>query len=729
MALTYYQQTEALDCGAACLRMVAKFHGRQYSLEYLREKSHISREGISLAGISDGAEAIGLQTLALPVSLEQLRDEIPLPCIIPWGEDHYVVLHDIKGDRFFVADPDPAVRQQIYSAGEMTMFWQDVPGFPTGPNAGLCLVLEPTPDFWEASDRVDQSSLGHVWAYVSKYRRLLWQLASGLLVGMLLFFAFPFLLKNMVDVGIVYNDRGFITLVIVAQAVLFVTLAAIVGLRRWILLHIGGRVNVSLISDFIGKLMRLPLPFFNSRLSSDLVQRINDHDRVQRFLMGQTLLTFFSFANFLVFSVVLLMWNPVVCLLFLGGTILHLGWLFFFQRYRRELDRRRMDQAAESQNELREIIDGISDIKLYGAENRRRWNWERNQSYIYRTNVKLLQIDQLQAGGAGIINQSKNLLITFVTATAVLSDAMSIGMLVAIHYILAQLNVVIRDFADLLHDLQSSSISLERMNEVRNKEPEGSGERLGQVPEFDAIHVEQLDFQYNTPHSPPILKGVSATIPRGKVTAIVGSSGSGKSTFLQLLLGFYPPGGGKIRVGSTNLGAIDGKAWRDRIGVVLQDGFVFSDTIARNVALGTQIIDQPRLLEAVRIAQIQPWIESLPNGYKTLIGDKGMGLSRGQQQRILLARAIYKNPDILLLDEATTGLNTFTEVLIMDELLEHLRGRTVIMVAQRYTTLRQADHIIVLESGEVVEQGAHDELMYARSSYYSMVQQQLELGS
>lgn len=731
MAFPYYQQLEALDCGAACLRMVAKHYGRNYSLEYLRERTHLSREGVSLAGISDGAEAIGLQVLALPITLEQLRDEIPLPCIIPWGEDHFVVLHEIKGDKFLIADPDPAIRQSSYSAGEMMTYWVDVPGGDRGDETGVCLVLETTPEFLaKTKEEVDKSSVAHVWGYIRKYQKLLLQLAGGLIVGMVLQLLFPFLLKNMVDVGIVYDDRNFITLVIIAQGVLFLTLTSIVALRRWILLHIGSRVNISLISDFIGKLTKLPMPFFNSRMGSDLLQRINDHDRVQRFLTSQTLLSLFSVANFIAFGVVLLLWSEVIFGVFLAGTILHLGWLYFFQQYRRDLDHRRLDQAADNQNELREIISGISEIKLYGAERRKRWSWERNQAHIYRTSVRLLQIDQMQRTGAGFINESKNLIITFLAATAVLNNTMTIGMLVAIHYILAQLNSVIRDFADLMQNYQESVISLERMDEIHSKEDENRPEeQISVVPEFDAIEIQNVDFQYTGPHSPQILKNVSATIPNGKITAIVGSSGSGKSTLLQLLLGFYQPTGGKILVGTTKLGAIEHRAWRKEIGMVLQDGFIFSETIANNIALGEDIVDHKRLLEAVRIAQIQTWIESLPMAYKTPIGEKGMGLSGGQHQRILLARAIYKNPQILFLDEATTGLNAFTEVLIMDELLEHLKGRTIIMVAQRYTTLRQADHIIVLESGEIVEQGAHDELMYARSSYYNMVQQQLELGS
>ncbi|MEL6355758.1 MAG: peptidase domain-containing ABC transporter [Bacteroidota bacterium] len=726
MAFPYHQQLEAMDCGAACLRMVARYHGRYYSLEYLRERTHISRDGVNLAGISDGAEAIGMQSLALVVTLDQLRDEIPLPCILPWGDDHFVVLHKIKGDRFYVANPDPSVGMSRYSTGELMANW------PTNDaGEGTVLVLETTPAFYtEDQEGVDKSSFRYVLSYIGKYRRLLYQLLAGLILGCVLQIMLPFLLKNLVDVGIVYDDRSFIVLVIVAQGVLFLTLTAIASLRRWILLHIGGRVNISLISDFLSKMTRLPMPFFHSRMGADLLQRINDHERLQRFLTGQTLMSVFSFVNFLAFGIVLAMWSQTILLVFLVGTALHLAWLFFFQLRRRDLDHRRFDQSSVSQGQLMEIIGGMSEIKLYGAERQKRWAWERNQARLYRTGLQLMYVDQMQRTGSSVLNEGKNLVITFLAATAVLDNRMSIGMLVAIHYILAQLNTVISDFAEFMRSYQESKISLERMNEIHNKADEDKPEeRLGIVPDYGNLVIRDLDFQYTGPQSPKILKSVNVTIPRGKVTAIVGSSGSGKSTLLKILMGFYQPTTGKVELGSSNLHAIEVREWRKQISVVMQDGFLFSDTIARNIALGDEIVDQQRLLNAVRIARIQTFIESLPMGYKTPVGEKGMGLSQGQKQRLLIARAIYKDPQFLFLDEATTGLNAFTEVLIMDELLEYFEGRTVVIVAHRHTTIQRADQIIVLESGEVVEHGKHEELMFAGASYYRLVQNQKELGN
>ncbi len=720
MAFPYNQQLEAMDCGAACLRMVSRFHGRDYNLEHLRERTHISRDGVTLAGISDGAENIGLQTLALEVTLDQLREDIPLPCILPWLEEHFVVLYKIKGEKFHVADPDPSISLATYSAAEMLTYWR-----------GTCLVLEPTPEFKvKGLDEIDKGSLGYVLGYIAKYRRLLVQLLIGLLLGGVLQLVLPYLIKNLVDIGIVYDDWNFIVLVILAQAALFITSTAIAALRRAILSHIGGRVNISLISDFISKLTKLPMTFFNSRMAADLLQRINDHERVQRFLTGQTLMSLFSFVNFIVFGVVLAMWNTTILLVFVAGTLLHVGWLFFFQLRKRDLDHRRFDQSADSQGQLMEIIGGISEIKLYGAERQKRWAWERSQARLYRTGLKLMYLDQLQRTGSSLFNEGKNLIITSIAALAVINNTMTIGMLVAIHYILAQLNSVVNDLTDFIRHYQESMISLERMSEIHNKEDEDkTGEKLGYVPEKGDLEIKDLVFQYGGAQSPKVLKSITATIRRGQVTAIVGSSGSGKSTLLKILMGFYVPIDGSVTLDGTQIAAIENKKWREKIGVVLQDGYLFSDTIAKNIALGEEIIDQKRLLNAVRIARIQTFIEWLPMGYKTPIGEKGMGLSQGQKQRILLARAIYKNPEILFLDEPTTGLNAFTEMLIMDDLLAHFRGKTVIMVADRHTTIERADQIVVLETGEIVESGQHQELMYRRGSYYRMVENQKELGN
>lgn len=714
------------------MRMVARHYGRFYSLEYLREKAGISRSGVSLLGISEAAEAIGMRTLALEVTIDQLCADIPLPCILPWGEDHFVVLYQIKrNEQFFIADPNPARGLRKLSRAELLAEWADRNG-PNGTPAGKILVLETSPDFF-SKDRegLSRGHSSHLFGYFKRYKSLVWQLGAGLILGLILQIILPFLIKNMIDVGIVHVDWSFIKLVIAAQAVLLLTMTLLATLRRWILLHIGDRVNISLISDFLYKLTKLPLSFFQSRMKGDLLQRINDHERVQRFLTGQALSSIFGLFSLLAFSVVLGLWSLPVLLIFFFGSIINLSWVLFFQHRKKDLDYRRFDQSAENQSQLMELIDGMQEIKLYGAERSKRWAWERQQAGLYRTSVQTMQIDQVQRTGGQIINDGKNIFITLITAGYVLDGSMSLGMLVAIHYILAHLNTPISEFTEFMRAYQESAISLERMNEIQDKSDEEDPERkLGIISAEDAdLRLDRIRFRYGNEHSPWVLRDISLSIPSRKVTAIVGSSGSGKSTLLNLLMGFLQPTEGKVLVGETNLAAIQNDVWRSKLGVVLQEGYIFSDTIARNIALGDEIIDEERLLTAVRIARIQNFIESLPQGYGTRVGQNGMGISQGQRQRILIARAIYRRPDYLFLDEATTGLNAFSEAIIMDDLLEYFEGTTIIVVAHRHSTIKQADQIIVLEGGEAIEVGSHQYLMENKSVYRQIIRNQLELGN
>ncbi len=730
LGFTYYQQLEEMDCGAACLRMVARHYGRYYSLEYLREKTRISREGVSLLGISEGAENIGLQTLALPVTPEQLEQEIPLPCILPWNEDHFVVLYRIRNGRYYIADPDPVYGKQVLSREEVLRHWASRPS-PDLPPTGNILVLESTPDFF-AKDRegIDKSSWKYVLEYFRNYSGLLWQFGAGLLLASMLQILMPYLLKNMVDFGIVHNDIGFIKLVVLAQGVLLLTTTLLAALRRYIMLHIGGRVNVGLVSDYIQKLTRLPLDFFDSRSRGDLLQRINDHERLQNFLTGPTLVRVFSLLNFVAFAIVLALWSTTLFAIFIAGTLVNILWVSWQESRKRDLDFKLFEQSAAGKEQLMEIIDGIQEIKQGNAARQKRWAWERKRSGQYRTRVRLSTIDQWQTTGGTAINQIKNLLITLIAATAVLKGDLTIGTLVAIHYILAQLDSPIEDFTEFVRSYRESMISLERMNEIHNKADEhDTSHRLSVIPEDGGIQLKHVGFHYNLPNAPQVLKDISTHIPPGKVTAIVGTSGSGKSTLLKLLQGFYQPTEGEILVGGTNLTTLNKTFWRSISGVVSQDGYIFSDTIARNIALGEEYIDQERLIKAVKIAQIERFIDRLPRGYGTVIGESGAGLSKGQQQRLLIARAIYHQPQYLFLDEATTGLNAFTEVTIMDDLFEYMKDSTIIIVAHRHSTFERAEHIIVLNEGVIVEQGSHANLMKSRSNYFRLVRNQTLLGN
>lgn len=730
LGFTYFQQLEEMDCGAACLRMVSRHHGRYYSLEHLREKTRISREGVSLLGISEGAESIGLQTLALPVTLDQLEHEIPLPCILPWDENHFVVLYRTRNGRYFIADPDPEFGKMELSRTQIRQHWatsQPEQGAPSGN----VLVLETTPDFFaKDQEGIDKSSWKYVMEYFRSYSNLLWQFGAGLLLASMLQILMPYLLKNMVDFGIVHDDFNFIVLVVVAQGVLLLTTTLLGALRRYIMLHIGGRVNVSLVSDYIQKLTRLPLEFFDSRSRGDLLQRINDHERLQNFLTGPTLVRVFNLINFIAFAIVLALWSTALFSVFLLGTMVNILWVSWQESRKRDLDFKLFEQSAAGKEQLMEIIDGIQEIKQGNAARQKRWAWERKRSGQYRTRVRLSNIDQWQRTGGTAINQIKNLIITLLAATAVLKGDLTIGTLVAIHYILAQLDSPIEDFTEFVRGYRESMISLERMNEIHNKADEqDASHRLSILPGDGSLQLQDVSFHYNLPNAPLVLKDINTIIPAGKITAIVGSSGSGKSTLLKLLQGFYEPSSGEILIGGTNLSTLNKTFWRSISGVVSQDGYIFSDTIARNIALGEEYIDQERLIRAVKIAQIERFIERLPKGYGTMIGETGSGLSKGQQQRLLIARAIYHQPKYLFLDEATTGLNAFSEVTIMDELFEYLKETTIIIVAHRHSTFERAQHIIVVDDGVIVEQGSHHELMQSRSSYFRLVRNQTLLGN
>ncbi|MCB9081610.1 MAG: peptidase domain-containing ABC transporter [Lewinellaceae bacterium] len=723
----FYHQLDAMDCGATCLRMIARFYNRFYSLEYLRELTYTGRQGVSMLEISDAAEHIGMQTLAVQTTYDQLISVVPLPCIAHWDNDHFVVIYRAKEDKVWIADPG----RGKYTLDKATFLEHWVGPGAQADDAGVLLLLQTTPDFLlRDGDAPNKSGFGYVLSYFQSYRPLILQLILGLFLGSFLQIIFPFLLKSIVDVGINNLDYSFILLILVAQLVLFATQTGIEYIRSWILLHVGVRVNISLISDFLIKLTRLPLKFFDSRLAGDLIQRITDHERVQRFLSSTSLVSIFSFINLLVFGIVLATWNLTVFFVFLLGTTLNLMWVFGFMRWRRDLDYKRFDQSAENQSNLYELVAGMQDIKLYNAEKQKRWAWERIQAKLFRTGISTLRIEQIQRAGAVFFNETKNLFIIFLVAQAVIETRMTLGMLVAVQYIIGQLNSQINQLVAFLQTMQEAKISLERMSEIHGKENEENPEnKITIIPESGDIRLEEVSFHYNGPNSPLVIKNLSLVIPKGKTTAIVGRSGSGKTTLLKLLLQFYEPTEGTIRLGDLSLSNLSNKLWRRKCGVVMQEGHIFSDSIARNIALGDEIINKERLLRAVKVANIQTFIESLPLGYNTRIGQDGLGLSQGQKQRLLIARAVYKDPDYLFFDEATTALDAFNEMVIMENLAELFRRRTIVIVAHRLSTVMNADNIIVLEDGEIVEQGTHEELTYIRGAYYQLVRNQLELGA
>lgn len=708
--------------------MIARHYGRHYSLEYLRDLAHLDREGASLTGIAEAAERIGFRSLGVKVPFARLKKDIPLPCIAHWDEKHFVVVYGFDKEKVLIADP--AVGKLQMNVKEFRKGWdRDIAA--TEPR-GIILALETTPDFLQMEgDKPQRTGIGFLWNYISHYRTLITQLILGLLFGSIIQLAFPFLMQALVDKGVQLRDYNFVWLILLAQATLFTGQMALEFLRGWILLHIGTRVNIHLVSDFLSKLMKLPMSFFDAKVTGDLLQRIYDNERVERFLTSSSLNTLFSLYSLLIFLVVLLYYSPLICGIFILAAFLYFGWVMLFMKRRRTLDYRRFERMAENQSSLIQIVNGMQEMKLHNAETQKRWEWERIQARLFRVNVQYLATDQLQRAGAAFINEGKNIVISFVAARAVMNGDMSLGMMLATQYIIGHMNAPLESIVHFMLAWQEAKISLERMNEIHSRPDEEPLEasRVTLMPENKTLVLDQLSFRYGGPSDPLVLRNISLRIPYGKTTAIVGTSGSGKTTLLKMLLNYYPPTSGQVRLGDINLGSVNTHLWRSKCGVVMQDGFIFNDSIANNIALGSEIIDRQKLMDAVEKANIQSFIESLPLGYNTKIGQEGTGISQGQKQRILIARAIYKAPDFFFLDEATNALDANNERVVMHNLEKVLAGKTVIIVAHRLSTVKNADNIVVMEKGEIIEQGTHEELVQNRGAYFNLVRNQLELGA
>lgn len=728
----HFLQADLMDCGPTCLRIIAKYYGRLIPMNTLRDLTYQTRQGVSLLSLSDAAEKTGFRTQGARLTLDQLV-QIPLPAILHWDQNHFVVLYKIKNskgnsqNKYSVSDPASGLAE--YDESEMRSHWastiiQDQP-------AGIALLLEPTPEFYrEEGEAENRPGFGFLFPYLRPYRKLITQLVLGFLTGSILSLLFPFLTQAIVDVGITTTNISFIVLVLIAQLVLMASQTAVGFIRSWIMLHVSARVSIALISDFLIKLMRLPVRFFETKLIGDLRQRIDDNQRIQLFLTSNVINMSFGLFMFIIYSFVLAWYSWTILAIFYAGSAIYAGWIFLFMKKRKELDNRRFEVAAHNQSNLYQLITGMQEIKLNNCEKQKRWEWEHIQARLFKVSVKSLMLHQNQQGGSVFINQVKNILIIFVAAKAVLEGEMTLGMLVAVQFIIGQLNAPIQDFIAFVTAAQDARISLDRLVEIHNKEDEEPSNVLlsRELPAKNDLYVEQVTFHYEGPRSPKILDRIELVIPNNKITAIVGPSGSGKTTLIKLLLGFYPPNEGKIRLGGVDLSQYSMDWWRSNCGVVMQDGFIFSDTIANNIAVGETTPDKARLLRAVEMAHIREMIESLPLRYNTKIGQEGNGLSQGQKQRILIARAIYKDPPFLFFDEATNALDANNEKVIQENLNDFYKGKTVVVVAHRLSTVKNADQIVVLDGGKITETGTHDELTAQKGAYYQLVKNQLELG-
>jgi ATP-binding cassette subfamily B protein len=779
MSFPFLKQFDSADCGPTCLVMISKYHGRSVALETLRQRAQIGKEGVNLLGLSDAAEQVGFRTQAVRIDFGSLIKKALLPCILHWNQNHFVVLYKVRRNKLLIADPARGIVDCSYK--EFKSHWIVDPG----EQLGIALLLEPTAAFHDddvSAGGPDKRAMafGNIYNYLRPFRKLVFQLLFSLAIATLLQIILPFLTQSIVDTGINNGNMPFIYIIILAQAFLILGKLSVDFVRSWILLHISNRINISILTDFLIKLMKLPVSFFDTKKTGDILQRMNDHQRIESFLTGSSISILFSLFNLLVFSTVLATFNINIFACFAVSSLLYSVWVISFLKRRRRLDFKRFDISSREQALNIQMVQGMQEIKLNGVEKPIRWNWERLQSAIFKLNMKGLALNQWQQSGASLLNEGKNLLITCLSASAVIKGQMTLGAMLAVQYIMGQLNSPIEQMISFLQSWQNARISLERLNEIHgleDEEPVGRGlmeeipvsftkalagggvapapaaspvsgsapwlvtggygetqngtwehpDRVSPAAEC-CLFLDHVTFAYPGAGNDPVLNDISLSIARGRTTAIVGVSGSGKTTLLKLLLKFYDPEKGEIRVGNMLLSNISHRVWRKHCGVVMQESFIFSDTIRYNIAVGGGKVDLPRLENAIRMANIQDFIYGLPLGLNTKIGAEGMGISMGQKQRILIARAVYRDPDLIFLDEASNSLDANNERIIVKNLETFLKGKTVVIVAHRLSTVRHADNIIVLNKGRISESGNHAELIAARGEYYDLVRNQLELG-
>jgi ATP-binding cassette subfamily B protein len=723
-----------MDCGPTCLRMVAKYYGRTISLDYLRNKAQHGKQGVSLLGLAEAAESIGLKSVGAKLTFDQLINDAPLPAIIHWDQYHFVVLAPgANNKKLVVADPAKGMVQ--FTKEEFLQHWLATTEHNEGK--GIVLLLEATPLFKELDFSGDaqavKTTVGwrFLFSYIREHLSYFVQILLGLLIGTVLQLIFPYLTQSIVDTGINTRNLGFIQIVLAAQLMLLFSQTVVEFIRSRILLHISTRINISLLSGFWAKLLRLPMQFFDSKHPGDIIQRIGDHHRIESFLTGTALSTFFSLFNLLVFSFVLLSYSTTVFVIFAIGSLLYLFWIQFFLKYRRKLDYKRFAIAAKENNATMQLVYGMQEIKLNNAEHTFRWAWEGLQAGLFKISFKSLSLNQYQQIGAFFINQGKNILITFIVASLVIEGRLTVGMMLAIQYIIGQLNSPIEQIIGFAQQAQDARISLERLNDIHSLADEEPAHLhfSHALPDEQNIRLTNVSFTYPGAGNEPVLKNISLTIAQGKVTAVVGMSGSGKTTLIKLLLRFYEHYKGDIHLGSAGFKTLSPKFWRSITGAVMQDSFIFNDNIRKNITVTDEKVDEQRLIHACKMANILSFIEALPLGFYTKLGAEGNGISGGQKQRLAIARAVYKNPQFLFFDEATNSLDANNEKVILENMQQFFKNRTVVVVAHRLSTVKNADNIIVMEHGEIAEEGTHAELILRKGKYFELVKNQLELGN
>jgi len=734
--MNFIPQHDQMDCGPACIAMIAKYFKRKYPLGYLRENCFLGKDGVSLLGISIAAKKIGFETFSAKLNSQELSKKENLPCILHWNQNHFVVLYDIQKDFFSkkiiykIADPGYGLIKLKREQFEKSWL--------SDGDLGVALFMKPTQKFYELiPPKENKISFQFILNYLKPYKTELFQLFIGLLGGSLLTLLFPFLTQALIDKGIGNNSIRIIYIILLAQVFLFLGNSAIEIIRNWITLYIGARINITIISDFLKKLMSLPIKFFDAKMMGDFTQRIGDHERIEKFLTSQSLFTLFSLINVSVFFLVLAYYDFKILTVYFILTILAVGWILFFLKKRKFLDYQSFQKRAENQDSIYELINGMQEIKLNGFEKHKRNAWEAIQVQLFNINQRILRLDQYQGVGFNFINHFKNIIVTFIAANEVIKGDLTLGAMLSISYIIGQMNSPINQLTNFFRSFQDARLSLDRLSEIHQQEEE-ENDGLDNINEkvigsdfqknTQGLKIVNMNFGYEGPKFPLILNEINLFIPEGQITAVVGASGSGKTTLMKILLKFYSPHSGDIYVNKQPLGNVSSKSWRKHCGTVMQDGFIFSDTIERNIATSEKNIDEIKLWKAIETANLQDFVTALPLGVKTKIGASGNGISGGQKQRILIARAVYKNPKYLFFDEATSALDAENERTIMNKLNTFLKGKTSVIIAHRLSTVKNAHQIIVLKNGRIVERGNHSSLVANRGDYFHLVKNQLELG-
>ncbi len=719
------RQLDVMDCGPTCLMMISKFHGKRFSLNRLRDMCDKGQQGVTLLGINNAAMELGYKTYPLKLHADTFFKDALLPCIVHWDQSHYVVVYKITRDKVYIADPGSGKLSLTYQ--QFKEHWSD------DTDHGIALFFETTERFEQQDQDKGKAKGGlqRLMSHLFRYKQFLGQLGIGALLGSLLNLIFPFLTQALVDHGIGNRDIDFLYAILIAQLMLFLSRTATEFIRGWILAHMGTRINIAVISEFLMKLMRLPLSYFSRRNLGDVLQRVSDHQKIEEFLTSHSINIVFAVLNLIIFSIIMGIYSGTIFAIFFIGSLLSIGWVLLFLRRRKALDYEKFGQMKANQNAIVQLVNGMPEIKLNQSEESQRWGWENIQGKLFHVRLKSLALEQYQQAGTLFLNEGKNILITFIAAYQVINGNMTLGMMMAVTYILGQMNAPIEQLIQFIRLAQDAQISIDRLSEIQDMDDEKDmkGFELVQTIPDGNIELNDVSFQYSRHDTKPVIDHLNLTIPFKKTTAIVGASGSGKTTLMKLLLKFYPLNSGRITIDQQDFDVMDPDAWRSRCGVVMQDGYIFNDTIARNIAMGNERIDHQRLYQAARTANIYEEIQGLPQGFHTKIGQEGLGLSGGQTQRVLIARAIYKNPDFLFFDEATSALDANNEKKIQENLQYFFKGRTVVIIAHRLSTVKNADQIIVLDKGQIVEQGTHNELSSQKGRYYDLVKNQLELGS